>query len=93
MNEALRNLAGLSGLQELESGPRKLCLPFGAVKRVRILPNRNHREHLCFVELDPPSQYSSLVESLGGVSFGNAVVLRVPFDKEPCVLIEPYHVA
>ena len=79
--EQLRKLAGASNADELRRAIEALCEPFGNPKNIRLLPNRQSEEYVCFVELGSPKLNSSIIENYGGAYFANGVAFRIPFKQ------------
>jgi hypothetical protein len=77
--ESLKKLAGASNINELKKAIEALCLPFGGIKNLRLLPDDYGAEYLCYVELDSPQLYPFMIELLGGSTYGTSVVFRIPF--------------
>jgi hypothetical protein len=77
--ETLKKLAGASSVEELRQAIEALCLPFGGIKEIRLLPETQSRAYLCFVELDSPYKHGSMIEQLGGINYGYSVAFRIPF--------------
>lgn len=77
--ESLKQLAGISDVEQLRRAIETLCLPFGGVLDIRLLPDQRGEEYLCFVELDPPNPNPSMIDKLGGINYGNSVAFRIPF--------------
>lgn len=80
--ESLKSLAGASTAEELRAALAALCLPFGGIKEIRLIPDAHGREYLCFVELDSPKANPMMVEQLGGVNYGYSVAFRIPFKHD-----------
>jgi hypothetical protein len=82
MNQGgLEKLARASSAEELRRAIETLCRPFGNLKDVRLLPNKDRGEYLCFVELNSPHLNPSIIEKLGGIDYGNSVAFRIPFTQ------------
>jgi hypothetical protein len=79
--ENLQKLAGISDVEELRRAIEELCLPFGRVRDIPLLPDQSGKQYLCFVKLDSPHLNLSMLEKLGGISYGNCVAFRIPFEK------------
>lgn len=79
--ESLKKLASASNAEELRKVVEALCLPFGGLKNIRLLPNKLGGEYLCFIEFDSPNKNPSVIEQLGGFNYGHSVALRIPFGK------------
>jgi hypothetical protein len=77
--EHLKKLAGMSNVEELRAAIEALCLPFGSIKDVRLIPEAHGVEYLCFVELDSPNKNAFMIEQLGGINYGYSVAFRIPF--------------
>lgn len=76
--ENLKKLAGLSSTEELRRAIEALCRSIGSLKNIHLLPIKDGKEYLCFVEFDSPKLNLSMIEKLGGINFGNGVVLTIP---------------
>ncbi len=79
--ENLKLLAAASTAEELRTAIADLCLPFGKIKGIRLIPDAHGREYLCFVELDTPEANPSMIEQLGGINYGYSVAFRIPLNR------------
>ena len=77
--ESLKKLAGISDIEELRRAIEALCLPFGGVQEIRLLPDQRAEAYLCFVKLDAPHLNPSMMDKLGGINYGDSVAFRIPF--------------
>lgn len=77
--ESLKKLAGVSDIEELRQAVEALCLPFGSVRDIRLIPDRVGEGCLCFVNLHAPHLNPSVIAKLGGIHYGNSVAFRIPF--------------
>lgn len=77
--ESLKALAGASTVDELRTAIARMCMRFGDIKEIRLIPDAHGREFLCFVQLDSPNANPSMVEQLGGINYGYSVAFRIPF--------------
>ncbi len=77
--ESLKSLAGASTTEELRTAIATVCMRFGGIKEIRLIPDAHGREYLCFVELDSPNANPPMVEQLGGINYGYSVAFRIPF--------------
>jgi len=80
--ERLAKLTGAVDAEELRRAIEALCLPFGSPKDIRLVPNRDSAEYVCFVELGSAKLNLSIIEEFGGFYFANGVAFRIPF-KQP----------
>jgi hypothetical protein len=79
--ESLKQLAGISNIEDLRRAIEAMCLPYGPVAEIRLLPDTRGQEYLCFVKLASFNLNSAMIDKLGGISFGNSVAFRIPFVR------------
>ena len=77
--ESLKKLAGISDIEELRRAVAALCLPFGSVREVRLLPDPRGDAYLCFVTLVSQHMNPPMMDKLGGINYGNSIAFRIPF--------------
>ena len=77
--ESLKQLEGISDVGQLRSAIEALCLPFGRVLDIRLLPDQRGEAYLCFVELDSPNLNPAMIDKLGGINYGNSVAFTILF--------------
>jgi hypothetical protein len=80
--EVLKQLSAITDDEALSQAVAALCLPFGNIKSIRVLPDGHSKEgRLCYVELDSPIQQEIMMRKLGGISFGGCAVFFIPAAK------------
>ncbi len=80
--ENLNLLAAASTLEELRTAIATVCMRFGDIRGIRLIPDAHGSEYLCFVELDSPEANPMMIEQLGGINYGYSVAFRIPFKQD-----------
>jgi len=79
--ESLKKLAGISNIEEMRRAIEAMCLPFGSVQEIRLLPDQRGEAYLCFVTLASQHMNPPMMDKLGGINYGNSVAFRIPFKR------------
>jgi len=79
--ESLKKLAGISNIEEMRRAIEAMCLPFGSVQEIRLLPDQRGEAYLCFVTLASQQMNPPMMDKLGGINYGNSVAFRIPFKR------------
>ena len=79
--ERLSMLAGISDIEGLRQAIEAMCMPEHKVRNIRLLPDSDGMEYLCFVELDAPGRNWLLIDRLGGIDYGSSVAFRIPIGR------------
>ena len=79
--ETLATLAGISDVAALRDAVERLCLVFGRVRDIRLLPDNHGEAYLCFVTFESHELNPRVIEALGGISYGSSVAFRIPFSS------------
>lgn len=79
--ESLKKPEALTDVEEPRRSIEAMCVPFGMVRAIRLLPVPRDREYPCLVEIDSPNRHASLIDTPGGIDVGASVAFRIPFQR------------